>query len=126
MPKLPRLVIATAAAASLTVALAGQPAYAAHKKNIRPVVRVVHRAATPAPRLTTAQARAIRYISALLLEGDAEQALDHDEVPDSYLAGEDEGGKGDAVGDLHYCRDCACDGVAPQPRHIDVAGAPQR
>jgi soluble lytic murein transglycosylase-like protein len=59
MPNFPRLVIATAAAASLTVVLAGQPAYAAHKKNIRPVVRVVHRAATPAPRLTTAQARAI-------------------------------------------------------------------
>src|SRR4030081_1865039 len=59
MPKLPRLVIATAAAASLTVALASQPAYAAHKKSVRPVVRVVHRAATPPARLTTAQARAI-------------------------------------------------------------------
>jgi len=59
MPKLPRLVVAIAAAASLTVALAGQPAYAAVKKSTRPVTRVVHRAATPPARLTTAQARAI-------------------------------------------------------------------
>ena len=50
--------LATVAAASLTVALAAQPAYAAHKKSIRPAVRVVHRVAA-APRLTTAQARAI-------------------------------------------------------------------
>jgi soluble lytic murein transglycosylase-like protein len=47
MPKLPRLVVAVAAAASLTVALAVQPAYAAH------------RAAAPSARLSTAQARAI-------------------------------------------------------------------
>src|SRR5205807_3240388 len=59
MPKLPRLVVAIAAAASLTVALAGQPAYAAVKKSTRPVTRVAHRAATPPPPLTTAQARAI-------------------------------------------------------------------
>jgi soluble lytic murein transglycosylase-like protein len=59
MPKLPRLVVAVAAAASLTVALAGQPAYAAAKKSTRPTVRVVHRAATPPAPLTAAQARAI-------------------------------------------------------------------
>jgi soluble lytic murein transglycosylase-like protein len=59
MPNLPRLMLATAAAASLTVALAAQPAYAAHKKNTRPAVRVVHRSATPPARLTAAQARAI-------------------------------------------------------------------
>src|SRR2546428_160462 len=47
MPNLPRLVVAAAAAASLTVALAGQPAYAAVKKSTRPVTRVVHRAAMP-------------------------------------------------------------------------------
>lgn len=46
MPKLPRLAIAAAAAASLTVALAAQPAYAAHKRT------------TPAP-LSPAQTRAI-------------------------------------------------------------------
>ena len=56
MPNFPRLMIATAAAASLTVAFAAQPAYAAHKK---PVVRVVHRAPSPPARLTAAQARAI-------------------------------------------------------------------
>jgi|ERR1700682_2666524 len=59
MPKLPRLLVATAAAASLTVALAGQPVYAAHKKSTRPVVRVVHRAPAPPARVTTTQARAI-------------------------------------------------------------------
>jgi soluble lytic murein transglycosylase-like protein len=59
MPKLPRLVVATAAAASLTVALAAQPAYAAHTRGARPAARVVHRA-TPAPApLTAVQARAI-------------------------------------------------------------------
>ncbi len=59
MPNLPRLVVAVAAAASLTVVLTGQPAYAAAKKSTRPVVRVVHRAATPPARFTAAQARAI-------------------------------------------------------------------
>src|SRR6202171_4715217 len=59
MPKFPRLVVASAAAASLTVALAAQPAYAAHKPTTRPVARVVHRAATLPARPTTAQARAI-------------------------------------------------------------------
>jgi soluble lytic murein transglycosylase-like protein len=59
MPKLPRLLVAVAAAASLTIALAVQPAYAAHKTSTRPVVRVVHRAAAPPARLSTAQARAI-------------------------------------------------------------------
>jgi soluble lytic murein transglycosylase-like protein len=59
MPKLPRLVVAVAAAASLTVALAGQPAYAAAKRSTRPVVRVVHRAPSPPASLTAAQARAI-------------------------------------------------------------------
>jgi soluble lytic murein transglycosylase-like protein len=59
MPRLPRLAVAIAAAASLTVALAAQPAYAAHKRSSRPAPRVVHRAAAaPAP-LTAAQARAI-------------------------------------------------------------------
>jgi soluble lytic murein transglycosylase-like protein len=46
-----------AAVASLTVALAAQPAYAATKTSTRPAVLVVHRAAS-AP-LTKAQARAI-------------------------------------------------------------------
>src|SRR2546425_5984209 len=59
MPNLPRLVVAIAAAASLTLALAGQPAYAAAKKSTRPVARVVHRAVAPPARLTSAQARAI-------------------------------------------------------------------
>jgi soluble lytic murein transglycosylase-like protein len=59
MPRLPRLVVAIAAAASLTIALTAQPAYAAHKKSSRPVVRVVHRATASPARLTTAQARAI-------------------------------------------------------------------
>lgn len=57
MPRIPRLAVAIAAAASLTVAIAVQPVYAAHKRVTRPVVRVVHRAA-PAP-LSPAQTRAI-------------------------------------------------------------------
>ena len=58
MPKLPRLAIAIAAAASLTVALAAQPAYAAHKRST-PAARPVHRAVhAPAP-LTPAQTRMI-------------------------------------------------------------------
>jgi soluble lytic murein transglycosylase-like protein len=56
MPKLPRAMVAITAAVSLTIVLAGQPAYAAHRKATRPVVRVVHRAAAP---LSAAQARAI-------------------------------------------------------------------
>jgi len=56
MPRLQRLALAIAAAASLTIVLAAQPAYAAHQRIPRPAVRVVHRA--PAP-LTPAQARAI-------------------------------------------------------------------
>jgi soluble lytic murein transglycosylase-like protein len=56
MPTLPRLAVVIATAASLTVVFAAQPAYAAHKRTPRPVVRVVHRA--PAP-LSPAQARAI-------------------------------------------------------------------
>ena len=59
MPKIPRLVVAFAVAASLTVAVAGQPAYAAHKPSTRPAARVVHRTVTPPARLTAAQARAI-------------------------------------------------------------------
>jgi soluble lytic murein transglycosylase-like protein len=51
--------VAVAAAASLTVAVAGQPAYAAHRKSSRPVARAVHHAANPPVHLTTAQARAI-------------------------------------------------------------------
>jgi soluble lytic murein transglycosylase-like protein len=59
MPRLPRLAVALTAAASLTVALAAQPVYAAHKRSARPVAPVVHRAApAPAP-LTAAHARAI-------------------------------------------------------------------
>src|SRR5947209_4952717 len=56
MRRLSRLAVAIATAASLTFALAAQPAYAAHKRISRPVVRVTHRA--PAP-LTAAQARVI-------------------------------------------------------------------
>ncbi|SRR5713101_6327194 len=56
MSTLPRLAVVIATAASLTVTLAAQPAYAAHKRVARPVTRVVHRA--PAPP-TPAQARAI-------------------------------------------------------------------
>lgn len=59
MSKLPRAMVAIAAAASLTVVLAGQPAYAASKKSTRPVARVVHRGAKPAAPLTAAQARSI-------------------------------------------------------------------
>ena len=58
MPNLPRLAVAIGAAASLAVAFAAQPVYAAHKPGARPAARVVHRAAAPAP-LTAAQARGI-------------------------------------------------------------------
>lgn len=55
MPNLPRLAVAIAAVASLTVALTAQPAYAAPKRSARPVAHVVHRAAP----LPVAQARVI-------------------------------------------------------------------
>jgi soluble lytic murein transglycosylase-like protein len=48
-----------AAVASLTVALAAQPAYAATKKSTRPATQVVHRVPAPPARLANAQARAI-------------------------------------------------------------------
>src|ERR1700730_10252992 len=59
MPKIQRLVVAFAAAAGLTVALAGQPVYDAHKPSTRPIARGVQRAVAPPARLTAAQARAI-------------------------------------------------------------------
>jgi soluble lytic murein transglycosylase-like protein len=55
MPNLPRLAIAIAAAASLTVIFSAQPGYAAHKASVRPVAPIVHRTAP----LTATQARAI-------------------------------------------------------------------
>jgi soluble lytic murein transglycosylase-like protein len=59
MANLPRLAVAVAVAASLTVALAAQPAYAAaHQRSTRPVAPAVHRARPPAA-LSPAQARAI-------------------------------------------------------------------
>ena len=57
MHSIARLAVALAASLSLTVALAAEPAYAAHNnahRVTRPVARPV-----PAPRLTAAQARAI-------------------------------------------------------------------
>ena len=59
MPKLLRLVVAIAAAASLSIAVSGQPAFAGSKKTVRPAVRVVHRTPPSPARLTVAQARAI-------------------------------------------------------------------
>ena len=59
MHRIPRLALAIAASLSLTVALAAEPAYAAHRHIARPVTRPLARAATPALRLTSAQARAI-------------------------------------------------------------------
>src|ERR1700674_1295834 len=59
MPKLPRLAVAIAASLSLTLALAAQPAYAAHRHSARASARPAARLATAAPRLTSAQARAI-------------------------------------------------------------------
>jgi soluble lytic murein transglycosylase-like protein len=55
MPNLPRLAIAIAAAASLTVIFSAQPGYAAQSASARPVARIVHRTAP----LTAIQARAI-------------------------------------------------------------------
>ncbi len=59
MPKLPRLMVATAAAASLSFALAGQPAYAAHRHTARAATRPTAHRAAPAVHPTSAQARAI-------------------------------------------------------------------
>ena len=55
MHRIPRLAVAIAASLSLTVALAVQPAYAAHK----PSAGTAARPAAAAPRLSSAQARAI-------------------------------------------------------------------
>ena len=59
MHKLPRLAVAIAASLSLTLALAAQPAYAAHRHSARASARPAVRPAAAAPRLTSAQARAI-------------------------------------------------------------------
>ncbi len=59
MPKLPQLAVAIAASLSLTVALAVQPAYAAHRHSARPTTRPTVQQAAAAPRPTSAQARAI-------------------------------------------------------------------
>ncbi len=58
MHSIARLAVAIAASLSLTVALAAEPAYAAHNNAHRVTTRPAARPA-PAPRLTTAQARAI-------------------------------------------------------------------
>src|SRR5438094_55829 len=60
MPQFPRLAVAVAASATLTIVLAGQPASAAYQGNARPVVQMALHRAAPAPaRLTAVQARAI-------------------------------------------------------------------
>ena len=59
MQRITRLAVAIAASLSLTVALAAEPAYAAHKPSAHPVARLLARTATPTPRPTAAQARAI-------------------------------------------------------------------
>jgi len=60
MPQFPRLAVAVAASATLTVALAAQPASAASQRSAQPVVQMaVHRAAPAPARLSPAQARAI-------------------------------------------------------------------
>ena len=59
MHKLPRLAVAIAASLSLTLALAAQPAYAAHRHSARAAARPAARPAAPAWRPTSAQARAI-------------------------------------------------------------------
>ena len=58
MHRIPRLAIAIAASLSLTVALAAQPAYAAHKPSARVAARAA-RPVAPGPRLSSARARAI-------------------------------------------------------------------
>src|SRR5256884_9720754 len=60
MPQFPRLLVAVAASATLTVALAAQPASAASQRSAQPVVQMaVHRAAPAPASLSPAQARAI-------------------------------------------------------------------
>src|SRR5438093_11540422 len=60
MPQFPRLAVAVAASATLTVALAAQPASAASQRSAQPVVQEAVNRAAPAPaRLSPAQARAI-------------------------------------------------------------------
>jgi soluble lytic murein transglycosylase-like protein len=60
MHRISRLAVAIAASLSLTAALAAQPVYAAaHKHTARPAARVAVAQAVPAPRITSAQARAI-------------------------------------------------------------------
>ncbi len=59
MPKLPRLAGAMATAAGLSVALATQPAYAVHRHIARPAARPAAHRTAPAPRPTSAAARAI-------------------------------------------------------------------
>src|SRR5437879_6969496 len=54
MHSIARLAVAVAASLSLTLAIAAEPAYAAHKNSAHPVTRPA-----PAPHLTAAQARAI-------------------------------------------------------------------
>ncbi len=60
MPKFPRLAAALTAAATLTVALAAQPASAAYQRSANPLVQTAAHRTAPAPvRLSPAQARAI-------------------------------------------------------------------
>ena len=59
MHRIPRLAVAIAASLGLTLALAAQPAYAAHRHTARAVTRPAARPAAPAPRLSAPQARAI-------------------------------------------------------------------
>ncbi|HET9849962.1 MAG TPA: transglycosylase SLT domain-containing protein [Candidatus Dormibacteraeota bacterium] len=56
MPSFSRLAVALGTAATLTIVLAGQPAYAGHRKA---TVHAVHRVAPAPARITRAQARAI-------------------------------------------------------------------
>jgi soluble lytic murein transglycosylase-like protein len=59
MHSISRLAVAIAASLSLAVAVAAEPAYAARQSSARPVARQAARPAVAAPRLSTAQARAI-------------------------------------------------------------------
>ena len=59
MHSIARLAVAIAASLSLTIALAAEPAYAAHKNSAPAVTRPAARPPAPAPRLTAAQARTI-------------------------------------------------------------------
>lgn len=56
MPSLSRLIVALGTAATLTIVLAGQPAYAAHRKT---TAHPAHHVAPAPARITPAQARAI-------------------------------------------------------------------